>query len=280
MDSMLRRSNFSVLLFIALFAQMALAQGTREKHATVELLSREASAAPGAEIVVGVHFVLESGWHIYWVNPGDSGQPPVVNWELPAGFTAGEIQWPRPERMQSSPTLADYGYHDNVLLPVKVKVSPAAAAGDKPELAVEAKWLICREICLPDHAQLKLVMPITSSAAMNPSTAHLFSRAEKLLPRPMPKSWKATAKSREEDFLLTIDAGKRLARAEFFPLDPGQIDNAARQKLQPTARGVAMVLKKSDLLLKPIARLRGVLVFADGIAYQLQAPVRAQVALK
>ncbi len=277
---MCKRANCSLLFVAVLLSQVALAEGARAKHASVELLSREASAAPGSEVLLGLHFVLESGWHIYWINPGDSGQPPAVNWQLPAGFTAGEIQWPRPERMQSSPTLADYGYHGDVLLPVKLNVPQSATAGQAPGLTVDAKWLICREVCLPDHAQLKLVMPIAPSATVNPATAQLFARAEKLLPRPLPHNWKATAKSRKEEFLLSVDAGKRLARAEFFPLDPGQIDNAAKQRLQPTARGASIVLKKSDLLLKPIATLRGVLVLGDGTAFQLEAPVGTQAAVK
>ncbi|HET6933615.1 MAG TPA: protein-disulfide reductase DsbD domain-containing protein [Candidatus Angelobacter sp.] len=277
---MSKRANRSLVLLAVLFSQIAIADGVRVKHATVELLSREASAAPGSEVLLGLHFVLESGWHIYWVNPGDSGQPPAVNWELPAGFTAGEIQWPRPERMQSSPTLADYGYHGDVLLPVKLKVPSNATAGEIAKLAVEAKWLICREVCLPDRAQLKLVMPITPSSNVNPSTVQLFVRTERLLPRPMPKSWKVTAQARKEDFLLSINTGKRLARAEFFPLEPGEIDNAAQQKLQPTAWGARIAMKKSDLLLKPVSRLRGVLVLAGGQSYEFEAPVQTHAALK
>src|SRR6478609_5887049 len=74
-------------------------------HAHVELLSRQAAITPGSDLQLGIHFILEPGWHIYWINPGDSGQPPSFQWQLPSGFTAGEIQWPRPERMQSSAEL-------------------------------------------------------------------------------------------------------------------------------------------------------------------------------
>src|SRR5215475_1068175 len=94
--------------FLVVGAGVAAAAPIQAKHAQVELLSRETAASPGKELLLGVHFVLEKGWHIYWVNPGDSGQPPVFKWQLPDGFVAGEIQWPRPERMQSSPQLADY----------------------------------------------------------------------------------------------------------------------------------------------------------------------------
>src|SRR5579864_3388234 len=45
-------------------------------HARVELLSRQATLHPGSALQLGIHFILEPGWHIYWINPGDSGQPP------------------------------------------------------------------------------------------------------------------------------------------------------------------------------------------------------------
>lgn len=244
------------------------------KHTRVELLS---SKQESGGILLGLHFVLEKGWHIYWVNPGDSGQPPSFHWKLPAGSTAGEIQWPRPERLQSSPTIVDYGYRDGVLLMVPVRLPGAQRINSKTDIAVEARWLICREVCLPDHAHLALSLPATEPE--NPRTARLFAATRALLPRPWPKQWKATAESGKDVFILTITTGKRLAAADFFPLDPGQIDNSARQKVEPTATGAKLLLKKSDLLVKPVPELRGILV-VDGRGYRLRAPVVAQVAIK
>jgi thiol:disulfide interchange protein DsbD len=273
--------RFTIFAFALIVpARAALPQQIQAKHARVELLSRQSAVAPGADVSLGLHFILEKGWHIYWVNPGDSGQPPSLKWQLPAGLTAGDIQWPRPERMQSSPTLADYGYHNDVLLAVPVQVATTPGAGAKADIAVDANWLICREVCIPDKAQLKLTLPVASAPSVNPQAASLFAATEKLLPRPWPVKWKASADSRNEDFVLVIETGRSISKAEFFPLDPDQIDNAARQRLQPTAKGVKLVLKKSDLLLKPISVMRGVLVLPGLGAYQVKAPVVAQVAVK
>src|SRR5437016_12511754 len=95
----LRFASFAILLACC---GASMAQRAQAKHAQVELLSHQASVPPGKKFLLGVHFVLERGWHIYWTNPGDSGQPPVFKWQMPAGFNVGEIMWPRPERMQSS----------------------------------------------------------------------------------------------------------------------------------------------------------------------------------
>lgn len=224
-------------------------------------------------ILLGVHFQLEPGWHIYWTNPGDSGQPPGLHWTLPAGATAGEIQWPRPERLQTSPTIVDYGYKHEVLLMAPVRFSASQPENSKLNIAVDAKWLICREICLPDHARLSLSLPLPAQAKAR-HTARLFARTQALLPRPWPKQWKTTAESHPDEFLVTIVTGHPLTRAEFFPLDPGQIDNAAKQSLATMPNGAKLVLKKSDLLLKPVAELRGVLLVGE-TPYRFHAPVLA-----
>jgi hypothetical protein len=89
-------------------------------HLKVQLVSDGDSVQPGKPLRVGLRFELEQPWHIYWRNPGDSGEPPRVRWRLPAGFQAGELQWPAPERLGSG-TVIDYGYQGSVLLPVAIR---------------------------------------------------------------------------------------------------------------------------------------------------------------
>lgn len=257
----------------------AVAGPVQAKHARIELLAQQSAVAPGADLLLGVHFLLEPGWHIYWINPGDSGQPPVLTWQLPAVFTAGEIEWPRPERMQSTPELAEYGYHDQTLLLVPINV-PKSWTGHDADIGLDAKWLICREICLPDHAQLHLSLPLAAKAAIDPANAAIFAHTQKLLPKTLPAGWKASAESSKDAFVLVVRTGKPIVKAEFFPLDAAQIDNAAPEKLEPSATGMKITLQKSELLLKPIAVLRGVLVLPGGAAYRVEAPVTPAKGIK
>ena len=50
----------------------------RAQHLTVELLPLDSSIQPGGTSLIGLHFTLDKGWHVYWVNAGDSGEPPSV----------------------------------------------------------------------------------------------------------------------------------------------------------------------------------------------------------
>src|SRR5216683_1254788 len=79
-------------------------------------------------------------WYIYWQNPGDSGQPPALKWQIPDGFTVGEIQWPRPEKLKNGP-LDDYGYKDEVTLLASLQV-PIRQEGMRIEIAADATWLV------------------------------------------------------------------------------------------------------------------------------------------
>jgi thiol:disulfide interchange protein DsbD len=247
------------------------------QHATVELISRQTSIKPGSDLQLGVHFMLEKGWHIYWTNPGDSGQPPSFSWHLPPGFGAGETQWPRPERLQPSKELVDYGYSDEVLLPLTIHTPSEISNGASVEFGAEAKWLVCREVCIPEQTSLHLTLPASSAASEDQQHAQLFERTYKLIPKPLPSGWKASFMATKDDLVLTIHAGKPITQAEFFPLDPGQIDNSAPQKVQSTPSGAKIIMKKSDLLLKTISTLRGVLVMPSSPAYRIEAPAHQPI---
>src|SRR5216683_650577 len=118
----------------------------RAQHLTVELLPLENSIQPGGSTTVGLHFKLDKGWHVYWVNAGDSGEPPRIKWALPDGITAGAMQFPAPRRLPLGP-LMDFGYEDEVLFPMTVQVAKSVKPGPVV-LHAKVDWLVCREVCI------------------------------------------------------------------------------------------------------------------------------------
>jgi hypothetical protein len=67
-------------------------------------------------------------WHTDWKNPGDSGLPTLLDWQVPTGLAAGAIQWPTPQRLPGGP-LINSGYEGRVLLPVPLTM-PAGLGSD------------------------------------------------------------------------------------------------------------------------------------------------------
>jgi DsbC/DsbD-like thiol-disulfide interchange protein len=277
----MERGNRALILLpaVALAAALLLcgvgarADGTPIPHGTLELIAEKQWLAAGATANLGLRFELEKGWHVYWVNPGDSGEPPRVKWDLPAGVTVGEVEWPAPKRL-GTPSIVDYGYEDAATLIVPLRTAAALTAQQNARIAAEVKVLICREMCIPGKAQLSLTLPVkTGVPPANATHAELFSAARKALPRAAPSSWKFRVAGAKGSFVLTANPGQRVTAATFFPLGESQVSNAAPQNFEATPTGFRLTLQKSDQLLKPIERLRGVLVVTGQPAYTIDVPV-------
>jgi thiol:disulfide interchange protein DsbD len=266
------RGAISLLLLAlaALAAPLVEAQLPTAPVIHVSLLSEPDSIAPGREFWVAVQFRMDKGWHIYWINPGDSGEPPRVEWRLPAGFQAGKLRWPHPERLVTKYS-TDYGYAGQMLLLAPIRPPAGLAPGSKAELAGTVKWVVCREVCIPGKTEVTLSLPVQRGAAPRPSK--LFEDARKRIPQPAPAHWRARARAEKSEFVLTIETGQPIAQAEFYPLQSQQIENAAPQVASAFPRGVRLRLKKSEQLLKPIASLKGVIVLPSGKSYRIDAPV-------
>jgi DsbC/DsbD-like thiol-disulfide interchange protein len=267
-------------IFLLLRAANARAEGTPIPHGTLEIVAEKQWIAPGHTLDLGLHFQLERGWHIYWVNPGDSGEPPRVEWQLPAGLTAGAIEWPTPRRLENS-SIVDFGYEDRVMLIVPIHAD-ASLAMQPVRLGAELRLLVCsQEMCIPGKVQLSLTLPVKSQVpAADAQTVDWFAATRKSLPRPVPGSWRFSVADANSSFVLTANLGDQIMQATFFPLAGSQIENAAPQKLLPMAAGFRLTLRKSDRLLKPIERLKGVLVLSADRAYLIDLPVSKSDATK
>ena len=140
---------------------------------------------PGKPLWLGLQLRHAAGWHTYWKNPGDSGLPTELQWTLPSGWQAGAMEWPLPQRVQIG-TLANYGYENEVLLPVAVTVPQPLPGGAEVDIQLRASWLVCREECIPQEGTFVLRLPLRSSYAMHAAS---FTAALGAVPRlPDPKS--------------------------------------------------------------------------------------------
>jgi DsbC/DsbD-like thiol-disulfide interchange protein len=264
---------FSLLILVMTPLPSARASAASIPHGTVDLIAESQWIAPGNETYFGLNFRLEKGWRIYWVNPGDSGQPPRVEWHLPAGLNAGELEWPAPRRLGTS-TIVDFGYDNAVMLIVPLRAASTLPMNQAAQLDAELKVLVCREICIPGRARVSLTLPIKSMPPERDArTRELFTAARESLPRRVPAAWEFHVSSSKDSLLLTAKSGQRVTQATFFPLEESQVDNSAPQKIVPVATGFQLTLRKSDQLLKPIKRLKGVLELAGNQTYLIDVVV-------
>jgi thiol:disulfide interchange protein/DsbC/DsbD-like thiol-disulfide interchange protein len=212
---------------LALFAAAAPAAHTR-----VDLLLSAATARPGDTVMAGVRLKMDPLWHTYWRNSGDSGSPTRIEWQLPAGITAGDVQWPVPEKLTVS-GLTDYIYEDEVVLLVPLTLASNAPAGPV-ELDAKVSWLECAEICVPGKQDIAAKLNIGSEAS--PSTnAPLIGEWQGKIPTPFTNLvahawWESPAKDNTRAVILewSAFAGGQPAtfnvrivteNADFFPYE-------------------------------------------------------------
>jgi thiol:disulfide interchange protein len=148
--------SFGAALLCLPFAAAAQTRVVTE-HVAVELLAHAPSGAlPGQSLMLGLSFQHQPHWHTYWRNPGDSGLPISMEWQLPEGVTAGEIAWPTPAALPLGPLL-NYGYDSDVLLPVEITLADSFT-GDL-DVKLHAEWLVCKEDCYPESGTFSLRIP-------------------------------------------------------------------------------------------------------------------------
>ncbi|SFU62855.1 thiol:disulfide interchange protein DsbD [Methylobacterium sp. 174MFSha1.1] len=277
-----RLAPLLALILSCLSLGAAEAQGQRpSKYADLvraELVTQESAVAPGATLTAGLRLTMKPGWHVYWRNPGDSGLPPEIAWSLPAGFSAGAIAWPAPERIPVG-DLMNFGYEGEVLLTVPVTAPETLGSGPVP-LRAKVSYLVCERECVPGEASLSTSLPVApagTSPRPDPRHAALFAQGRERLPVPAP--WPVRMVQDGATPVLTVDAPELKARdVAFFPYSETALEHAAEQVATSDATGLHLRLQRSSQAAPdaPAPRADGVLTFTEETG---SGPVRRAYAL-
>ena len=119
----------------------------------------------GQSLWVGLRLQHTREWHTYWLNPGDSGLPTQMAWQLPTGVKAGEVIWPLPQKLRAG-HLTNYGFEGDTLLVVPLTVDKNFQPSQgKLDLQMRANWLVCRLECIPQEGDFNLSIAVNSSHA-------------------------------------------------------------------------------------------------------------------
>ncbi len=234
---------------------------------------------PGKQVWLGLQLAHQPDWHTYWKNSGDSGLPTTLEWQLPAGITAGEIAWPTPKKIPIG-TLANYGYEKTVLLPVPVTVAQTFS-GAQLDVKLKAAWLVCRKECIPQEGDFSLSIPVKSSTAIN---SQLFQATFDATPKPLPagNSQVETSNALGQAIKVSLSGlpaalqGKKL---DFFPETGSVIEPAAawQQAWQGAVWTAQVPLSgqrtESPTVMPVVVALEG---DASGRAYRIETPVKGE----
>jgi thiol:disulfide interchange protein len=261
---------FSLLLSTSPAAFALSGNTVTTDNVKARLVSEVSAVGPGQVFWVALELDIRDGWHTYWRNPGDSGQATNLKWELPPGFTAGDIVWTTPHRFEIAP-LVNYGYAKHAVHLVQITAPKDLKAGTPTTLAAKAGWLVCSDVCIPESADLQLKLPQSAQAgSLDPAVSSLFTAARSELPTTQPAVTSARVQGDQLIITLSREWGAILSQIKtlaFFPYDEGSIEYAAPQKLTRNQDSVELAMKIGYQPPKAGA-IRGVLVATEQNAAQ------------
>lgn len=248
-----------------------------QQHVTVSLIAETRNIVAGQPLRVALRQQIQPGWHTYWSNPGESGIATTMEWSLPPGFKAGQIEWPAPERFNAGPVVF-YGYKNDAMLPVDIDVPKDLQPGSDLTISAHVSWLACGDICVPEEADLSLSIPVGTVSQRDPGWAQAFASSRERTPRSNP--FVTTANSFDGKITLRVATGdaRQLRDVTFFPADADVIDDGAPQAVILDSEGLTLTLKRDRANSRSVI-LNGVLVFRDQAAQTGGTPTALSVSI-
>ena len=208
----MNKTIFSILLLFSFFGS---AEIVDTGHARISLIKDHSDFVPGTSINIGLKVSMDKGWHTYWRNPGDSGGPIEIDWNLPKGFSVSDIKWPLPEKIEYPP-LMTYGYEDFVIYPMVLSI-PADYSDDYFEM--NADILICADVCIPESGKI-------SSNLLDIESDSLIYEWLKSVPS---KSLPITTSLNDNNLKIKFTFEKEIKEIYFFPDENNSIDYSSKQ---------------------------------------------------
>jgi thiol:disulfide interchange protein len=138
-------------------------------HTQAKLILSVDTAKPGDTIWAGVDLKMEPAWHTYWKNPGAAGMATEIKWQLPPGISAGEIQWPLPDKFPPV-EVTTYGYTNETVLLVPLKIGTNVSSGSV-DLKANVSWLECKEVCIPANQDVEAKLNISTETKTSADAA-------------------------------------------------------------------------------------------------------------
>jgi thiol:disulfide interchange protein/DsbC/DsbD-like thiol-disulfide interchange protein len=253
-------------LFLALLAGVP---GALAANTTARLVLAADTVKPGETVLAGVHLKMDGNWHTYWRNPGESGGATRIQWELPPGITAGEIQWPVPERYLFS-GLTTFVYHNEVVLLVPLTIAKDAAPGAK-ELKAKVDWLECEKLCLPAKQDVGAMLTV-GAETMPSADAALIEAARKRLPVAdgafrSRAWWEGAATDNSRKLIAELFIARDAIEPGFFPYEAeGYEVLPVAEELAPAGDSVRLRITVTNITAPGPKEISGVILAKTGAA--------------
>jgi thiol:disulfide interchange protein/DsbC/DsbD-like thiol-disulfide interchange protein len=256
----------AVLLGTAVHAQLP---QPGKNAIAASLIPESAIVAPGETVTLALMMRPSPGWHGYWKNPGDSGIETQIAWQLPAGLTAGPIQYPVPHRLIIA-GLMNYVYEGDYAQLIDVRVPAEVAPGTTLPIRARVDYLACTdEICVPETANVAVELEAGATPGAQTNRA-MFDRFRQALPKPLGIEARFERAGNRFRLAIPVPAGLELREPYFYPLTDGALSYAAAQTFS-RAGDTLIVETEAPSTGTGLDAVEGVLKLSDGNGLSLKA---------
>ena len=238
--------------------------GVKSGHAEAELLAASEGYSPGTPMQLGIQLKLDSGWHTYWMNPGESGTTISIDWVLPENWVAGKVLHPVPVRFLTG-ELAGFGYEKEVVMPVSL--TPPTNANGKVTIQANVSWLTCDDSsCMPGQATLTMELEQRIGPG---SGADEIAEGLALVPAPMTGAkLDVTTQEKVVTLDVTLPEGLDATGSDVFPATASVLDIRKPIKLWQHGSGWRTQVPLNEYASGPPEKLE--IVLANG---KLESPL-------
>ena len=248
--------QFPTFILLTLLAPLASAQDPFGDSAflaaeTTATIKPEASQiAPGDYFHVALTLDLQPKFHAYFKNAGSIGDPPAVEWELPDGFTAGELEFPLPKVFTSKSTGVEtvgYGYEGKVTFMTEIVVDEDLEAGKDFTIKGNFNWQECDETCILGDKEFLFTVKTGDETIMVEADEEFFEQTGEKLPADS-SAWGflATEKSNVITLRAIFPEGLELSEPVYFFSTDQQIDSQVEQGVKISDSEILLTLNRNE----------------------------------
>ena len=205
-------------LFLIFYVVYAEAKSVKTDHAEIIIIGEKNIINEPGTIELGYKFTLTPGWHTYWVNPGDSGGPPIFEFNSPKGWAIKDNVWPGPQKIEYPP-LMTFGYVDEVVFPFQLELKNL----NDQETEITTKFLVCDDICVPEEATL--LLKLKNQILNIEERPKLLKKWQNQVPIRAPPDTVVSSNGS----LFKIESNLISNQSQFFPYDENTMDFSSTQ---------------------------------------------------
>lgn len=138
-------------------------------------------SANTSEINIITAVDIKTGWHLYWDNPGDTGDPTTLTFFESQNYHISSNIHSAPQKSVFDEIITSYIHTNRLYYKTAFKINTLNEISRLPFNLV-LSYTACKESCLPGNVSLNFALPVSDREEKNPTYFTMLLEAENTFP--------------------------------------------------------------------------------------------------